>query len=610
MAEAVEEAFAAGRHLLVEAGTGVGKTLAYLLPAVRMGRRVVISTGTRNLQDQVFRRDVPLLRDRLRVEVDAAYLKGRDNYLCLHRFREFDRNPTFPEMSEVPSYRAVADWAEETERGDRGELARIPEGVSFWRQINARGDTCLGQKCAEYDDCFLVKGRREAAEAQLVIVNHHLLLADLAVKSGDFGAILPDYDHVVLDEAHLLEDVATSYFGRRVSPFRLRELTDDTTRFLREAGTADASLARSVEATRDACAALPDSFRGLGGGRRRLRKGLWTPARVEARKLLLETLAELAAGLAAMRGATEDLRTAARRAAEVRGDLEFITVGDDADHVRWVEEGARGASFHASPIDVSGALDEHLFGRVASAVLTSATLTVDGEFDFVRDRLGLADARCLTVPSPFDYPEQALLYLPEALPDPNEADFHDRAAEEVRALLELSGGRAFLLFTSYAGMNRMRDLLEPESERYALMIQGQGSRHALLERFRKTPRAVLLATASFWQGVDVPGEALSLVVIDRLPFEVPSDPVVEARVDRMRRAGRNPFREYQVPAAVIGLKQGIGRLIRTQKDRGVLAVLDPRIRTRSYGRVFLDSLPPFARTSDLADVGRFLGAVR
>jgi len=605
MAEAVEDAFAACRHLMVEAGTGVGKTLAYLVPSALLGERVVISTGTRNLQDQIFLRDVPLLRDRTGIDVPVAYLKGRDNYLCLHRFTEFDRSPSFADKSDSKPYREVVSWAADTQRGDRGELAHLPEGVAFWRQINARGDTCLGQRCQEYDDCFLVRGRREAAEAQLIIVNHHLLLADLVVKSGDFGAILPEYRYVVIDEAHLLEDVATSYFGRRTSPFRIRELLDDSARFLREAGHEDLRLSRCMDAIRESSMQLFESFRGEGVGRRRLRKGLWTRGRLESRDRMLAGLDDLRAGLATIREPSEDLRTAARRTTEVTEDLHFITKEDDADHVRWVEEGARGVAMHASPVDVSHSLQETLFDQVASAVLTSATLTVDGEFDFIRERTGVGPAEQLIAPSPFDYAQQTILYLPENLPEPNHPDFYPRAADEVRQLLELSGGRAFLLFTSYAGMGRMQALLAPETEQYAFMVQGQGSRHMLLERFRTTPRAVLLGTASFWQGVDVPGDALSLVVIDRLPFEVPSDPVVEARVDAMRRQGRNPFHEYQVPAAVIGLKQGVGRLLRTQRDRGVLAVLDARLRTRSYGQTFLDSLPPFTRTNTLSDVATF-----
>ena len=606
MAEAVEDAFAASHHLLVEAGTGVGKTLAYLVPAARLGERVIISTGTRNLQDQIFHRDLPLLRQRTGIDVSATYLKGRDNYLCLHRLMEFDRQPLFPERAEADHYQAVAAWARRTEQGDRGELASIPQGISFWRRINARGDTCLGQRCQEYDDCFLVQARRRAAEAQVVVVNHHLLLADLAVKSGDFGAILPEYRYVVLDEAHLLEDVATSYFGRRSSWFRIRELADDTARHVGEAGADAVRLGPILESLREHGSLLFDSFGGGRGGRQRLRAGLWTAPRREARDRLLGALQDLAADLRAVRGGTEELRAAARRAEEIHGDLRFITLGEDTDHVRWLEDTGRGVSLHASPIDVSGPLHEHLFRQVSSAVLTSATLTVSGRFEFAAERLGLSDARTLTVPSPFDYPRQALLFLPEGLPQPDSPEFYPAAVEVVRELLSLTGGRAFLLFTSYAGLERMRTLLEPDAHRYTLMVQGDEPRHALLDRFRTTHRAVLLGTSSFWQGVDVAGDALSLVVIDRLPFEVPSDPVVESRVDRMRREGRNPFREYQLPSAVIGLKQGVGRLIRSRRDRGVLAVLDPRLRTRSYGRVFLDSLPPFARTADLAEVRRFL----
>jgi ATP-dependent DNA helicase DinG len=605
MAEAVEEAFAAGDRLLVEAGTGVGKTLAYLVPAARLGEPVVVSTGTRNLQDQIFRKDVPLLRQRLGLPVRATCLKGRDNYACLHRLRDFGRAPAFPERDEARFFRRVEEWAGSTETGDRAELEDVPEEVSFWREVNARADTCLGRRCPDYDDCFLVRMRRQAAESDLIVVNHHLLLADLVVKSGDFGAILPDYRHVVIDEAHGLEDVATHYFGRRASWFRCRELADDAARFLGRAGRDEAGLLRLAGAARDSARDLFDSF-GEPQGRERLRPATWTPPRAEARDRLLGVLAELAAGLSALREPTEDLESAGRRAAELAADLRFILLAEDLEHVRFVEHGERGASFHAAPIDVAGPLREHLFARVASAVLTSATLTVGGEFDFVRERLGLPEARALSVSSPFDYPRQAVLYLPADLPPPDAAGFYPAAARQVRELLAITGGRAFLLFTSYAGLHRMRDLLDAERHDFTLIVQGDGPRHALLERFRRGRRAVLLATASFWQGVDVPGEALSLVVIDRLPFEVPSDPVVEARAARLRQQGENPFLRYQLPQAVIGLKQGAGRLIRTTTDRGVLVLLDPRVRTRPYGAAFLESLPPFARASTLAEVRRFL----
>ena len=607
MAAAVEEAFAVGDHLLVEAGTGIGKTLAYLLPAAELQEPVVISTGTRNLQDQIFFRDVPLLRDRLGLKVEATYLKGRDNYLCVHRFRDFARAPTFPQLEEIPSFQKITAWAGITDRGDRAELADVPERISFWRNINARADTCLGRKCDEYEECFLVRSRREAAEAGLIIVNHHLLLADLVVKAGDFGAILPDYRHVVVDEAHLLEDVATSYFGRRTSFFRCRELADDTVRFLKTAGIADPAVTRTAESVRLHAGDLFDSFRG-DTGRKRLRPGSWDPRRSEARDRLLAALDELGSGLKLAAKANEDLRGTARRASEIAGDLRFITLEDDLEHVRWAELGPRGGSLHASPIDVSAALVEHLFSQVSSAILTSATLTVGGTFDFLRGRLGLEESRSLQVSSPFDYAAQALLYLPEGLPEPSSPAFYPQAARTVRELLEASGGRALLLFTSYAGMHRMREILDDEPHDFTVLMQGEGSRHALLDRLREGRRAVLLGTASFWQGVDVPGEALSLVVIDRLPFEVPSDPVVQSRSDRLRESGGNPFRDLQLPQAVIGLKQGAGRLIRSTADRGVLAILDPRLQRRSYGRVFLESLPPFRRTTSLDEVRRFYQA--
>jgi len=604
MAAAVEEALVTGDHLLVEAGTGVGKTLAYLIPAARLGERVVISTGTLNLQDQIFFRDLPLLRQRLGLKLRAAYLKGRDNYLCLHRLRQVEHQPPLADPVEASAFQQVRAWAGRTERGDRGELASLPEGLGFWREINARADTCLGRKCPDYDDCFLVRTRQVAAEADLVVVNHHLLLADLVVKAGDFGAILPEYRHVILDEAHLLEDVATSYFGRTVSFSRCRELADDVDKLITAAG-ADPTTTAPAAAARLHATELFATFRERVSGRERLRAELWTAARSNSRARLLAALDELAAALGAAHDASDDLLNARRRAQETAADLRFITLADDPDHVRWVEAGARGASLHAAPIDVAAPLREHLFGKAAAVVLTSATLTVGGEFDFIRTRLGLDDARTLAVPSPFDYERQAFLYLPPDLPEPDAPDYAEKTAARVRELLAITGGRAFLLFTSYAGLRRMQEQLDAAPHDYNVLVQGQGARHALLERFRSERRSVLLATASFWQGVDVPGEALSLVVIDRLPFEVPSDPVVEARIDRMRRNGENPFRDYQLPAAVIGLKQGVGRLIRTGRDRGVLAVLDARLRTRAYGKVFLDSLPPFARGSDLEEVRRF-----
>ncbi len=602
LADAVSRTLAEGGVLLAEAGTGTGKTLAYLAPAVELGRRVVVSTGTKNLQEQLILKDVPLLARALGRDVSVALMKGRANYLCLQRFRSFGQSGSFRRLDEIPLFRAVEAWAPETRTGDRGEIEDLPDSVDFWREISAASENCIGTSCPDYEACWVTQMRQRALEADLVIVNHHLLCADLAVKETSYGSVIPAYDSVVIDEAHLLEDVATQYFGVQVSPHRLHDLGRDVERELRAAQLAATEPLREVAAVKERGDAL---FRHLARGTgRRLREG-WMSARVEEEaEALFLRLDGLRTALAAVRDLPEPLRALTARAQTLREELEFALKAEDDTYVYFVEARGRSVQLKATPIDVSGMLSELLFSRVRSAVLTSATLTVDDGFGYIRPRLGIGESEEIRLPSPFDYERQAVLYVPKGMPEPQSADFILRAADEIARLLTISAGRAFVLFTSYANMNAVAERLAGAVP-YPILMQGEAPRAALLETFRRTPGAVLLATSSFWQGVDVVGEQLSCVIVDKLPFASPSDPVVAARIDFLRNRGANAFADYQVPVAVLMLKQGLGRLIRSARDRGVLAVLDSRLLEKPYGRRFLTSLPPARLLHDLAEVQRF-----
>ncbi len=603
MSEAVADAIASSRHLLMEAPTGTGKTFAYLVPAIESGRKVVVSTGTKNLQEQLFFKDIPQLEKALDRRIPAAYMKGRDNYLCVKRFREFEAEPLFDEVSEVPLHRSLSRWSLTTESGDRAELGELPDRLRLWDRINARADTCGGQRCPDFESCFLTKMRRRAAEAQVVVVNHHLLLADLVLKEHAFGQVIPDYSVLIIDEAHALEDVATAHLGRSITSRQVSELADDV-----ERAAADARIRVRAEAVR----AAGKAFFPLMPSEGRFplepytRDAAWREAGSalrEALTLLESTLRDRDAGDPEGPGATLPARALDQAAV-----LELLLSTERAARlVTWGEARGRSIALQASPIDVSGPLREMLFGRIPAVVLTSATLAIDGSFDFVKRRLGVEDAQDLILESPFDPASQAVLYIPRNFPEPRHEAFLPRLTETLRALMEVTSGRAFILFTSFANLRRVREALEGTIP-WPLMAQGDASRHALLERFRSTSNAVLLATSSFWHGVDVQGDALSLVVIDKLPFDVPSDPIVAARIDAIRKDGGVPFNDYQIPAAVIDLKQGLGRLIRSRRDRGVLAVMDARLVTRPYGRVFINSLPPYPVLHDLEDVRSFFAA--
>jgi ATP-dependent DNA helicase DinG len=603
LSEAVADVLDAGGLLLAEAGTGTGKTLAYLLPAAELGRRVVISTGTKNLQEQLVSKDIPILAQALGRELNVAVMKGRANYLCLLRLASFSKAGSFRRLEELPLFRAVEAWAPLTPTGDRAEVEDLPDTVEFWHEVSASSENCIGQACSLFDSCFVTRMRQRALEADIVVVNHHLLCADLAVKDGSYGQVIPEYDTVILDEAHLIEDVATHYFGVVVSSHRVEDLCHDVERELK----ACQLDARELRAEADGLRLRADRFFGrLARGRTgRLGPGWVDEPLLEEATGLLQRLEGLRTALLAVPDRPEPLGGLAARAGALANELAFLMRAETDDHVYFSETRGRGVYLRAMPIDVSGRLKVLLFDQMRAAVLTSATLAVDGGFSYVKDRLGIEPSQELLLASPFHYEEQAVLYVPTGMPEPMEATFVDRAADEIVRLLELSHGRAFVLFTSYANMNAVAERVAGRVE-FPLLMQGEAPKQQLLESFRRTRHAVLLATASFWQGVDVAGEQLSCVIVDKLPFASPGDPVVSARIERLRHRGGNPFGEYQVPVAVLMLKQGLGRLIRTAKDRGILAILDSRLLHKAYGRRFLDSLPPARLVHDPEAVARFM----
>ena len=609
MAQAVDHAFENHHHAIVEAGTGTGKTLAYLLPAICSGRRVVISTATKSLQEQLYQKDVPFLQKHFAPNLKVAVMKGRSNFLCLAKMHALADQPMLRGMEEVDAFRQIRNWSKLTETGDRAELTFLPDDSELWSRIDARRETCTGKRCPQFEQCFLTAMQTRAREADIIIVNHHLFFADLALKQDDFGSILPEYSAVVFDEAHELEDVASDYFGQEISNFRFEELARDADQAIRMAHLGVPSLLRRTQRIREKSRAFFDAFPPRDG-----RFPFSQPEREafleqnrEAYDALHNALKSFETEIAALTQRPEELVRIARRSFEIRQEFSFLFESSEKNYVYWFERRNKGVFLAATPIDVSQILREKMFEAFDTVILTSATLTVAGRFEFIRQRMGLDHAKETALSPEFDYQQQALLYLPRRMPDVRDGRFAEKAADEIATLLALSEGRAFCLFTSYSQMNELFERLRERLD-FPLLLQGTAPRSVLLERFKTTANAVLFATASFWQGVDVPGEQLSCVIVDRLPFAVPSDPIVAARVRALQDDGRNPFAEFQVPEAVLSLKQGFGRLIRTKSDRGVLALLDTRIQRMPYGKIFLESLPRYRRTNDLGEVERFLGA--
>ena len=655
MAKAIEQAFKDRRHLIVEAGTGTGKTLAYLLPALRhareTGQRVIVSTGTKNLQEQLALKDIPFLESLLG-PLKVCVMKGRANYLCKQKLYAMRDNPILSGLDDIQQFHAILQWERSTETGDRAEIDALPESSALWPKLDARSEICLGQTCPNFEPCFITTMRRKALESELIIVNHHLFFADLNIKqqAGDAPdvGILPDAAAVIFDEAHELEDVASQYFGVALSNARFDELARDTENMLRAKQVSTSGIESATASLRERSRLF---FNSLPVGPSNLGRLEFTgredflEARGDAYLATSNALVRLEGELDRLKEVDEapGLR---KRAADIRNHLKFLLESTDKNTVFWIERRAAGGlrnaarnqprgtslvatdlpgspkqpdpgpvfqsfSTHlqATPIDVSELLADTLFQRFSSVVLTSATLTVAGKdgspgFTHLAKRLGVPFPKELVVPSHFNYAKQALLYLPPTMPDPRQPDFLLQATEKIRRVLEITRGRAFCLFTSYAAMRELHDRLLCELP-YPLLLQGSAPRHVLLEQFRSTPNAVLFGTGSFWQGIDVQGEQLSCVIIDRLPFAVPTDPITKARTDAIAAAGGNAFNDLQIPQAVLTLKQGFGRLIRSLSDRGVLMLLDPRIRTTRYGAIFLDSLPPYQRTTEIADVERF-----
>ncbi len=604
MAAAVGEALGRPERLVIEAGTGIGKTFAYLVPALLSGCRVIISTGTRNLQDQLYGRDLPTVSAALGRPVKVALLKGRANYLCRHRL-ELSEQVSRTEPAAVGKLGRLRVWSRLTRSGDIAEVPGIPEDDVIWSRVTSTSENCLGMRCPEYSRCHVVQARRVAQDSDIVIVNHHLLLADLVLKEEGFGELLPAFDAVILDEAHQLPEIAAQFFGVVLGSRQVLGLARDTRAEDLGGGPPTPDLQAILDELEKA---VYDTRLVFGPQTGRRGWGEAPGAATTRLDALLECLRRLRDALEGVAGEdSEGLGHCRRRAEQLARDLNTVLRAEPAAGVRWVDLSPRGFRLHLTPVDAAETLGSHIDAHEGAWVFTSATLAVGSEFEHFTARVGLGEARTVQLDSPFDYARNALLYLPEDLPEPSAAGHTAAVLEQATPLIEASGGRTFLLFTSHRALSEAASLLaEQHTLPFPCLVQGSAPRDLLLRRFRESGNGVLLGTGSFWEGVDVRGAALQLVVIDKLPFAAPNDPLLQARLEAIRQRGGNPFREYQLPQAVIALKQGVGRLIRAVDDRGVAMICDPRLRTRSYGRVFLSSLPPMRQTSRADEALQFM----
>ncbi len=604
MAELIESTLRGCQHAVAEAGTGTGKTLAYLVPILLSGKKVVISAATKNLQEQLYFKDIAFLR-KLFPGLRASLMKGRSNYLCRQKVYDIKDQPFLNAMEEVDQFKEIRQWEKSTETGDRSELEHLPDSSDLWRRIDARRETCTGQKCKEFDRCFITKMHQKATDSDLIIVNHHLFFADLALRQTDSGGLIPEYSAVVFDEAHEIEDVATQYFGVQVSNHQLKELIRDSEVALTIKGFEKDSISQSLERLRLEVDSFFSAFPFQEGRFNFGERESFIQSHGHIYQALQNALTRLSTEFNGLTPCPEEINNLIRRTQEIQKVLRFVLESTERNFVYWWERRGQGLFLEASPIDISEILEKHLFDRVGSVVLISATLSVGDDFHFLKKRLGISYAKERILPSPFDYSDQALLYMSNSLPDPRAKEFSSQAADVIVDVLKASKGRAFVLCTSHQQMGNLYERIRNRIP-YEVYVQGTAPKTNLLDRFRRTPNAVLFATSSFWHGVDVQGEQLSAVIIDRLPFAVPTDPVIAARIKMINEDGGNAFTDYQIPDAIIRLKQGFGRLLRSQSDRGILCLLDNRIAQKAYGRLFLESLPPYRISRDLEEVRRFM----
>ena len=606
VAEAVLDAIQNRHPLCVEAGTGTGKTLAYLIPSLFSTQRVIVSTATKNLQDQLFFKDIPFIREHLFPNLSVTYMKGRTNYLCLKKLHE--EGPQGKVFKGAQKrWQALSEWAERTENGDRSELSWIGDDDSLWRHLDARSDTCTGQKCSYFDQCYVTRMRRKALESDLIVVNHALFFANLALESDEIGRVLPNFSVLILDEAHKVEDIAANHFGKQISNHQIDALCRD----FRKVFADFVELLRQVDKVQASSGVFFDSFPGLKG---RYSLNFYQhpgEGTIDLRSKIFEPFQRVQQALLALYHSTErgtprpvEADPLVRRLEQMMDTLEEIFTLENSENVYWFEKRSAGVFLHVNPIDIAPILQEKLFSRTDTAILTSATLTTNNNFEYFKERLGIPEPREVIAASEFNYSEQTILYIPGDFPEPRSRGYLPHVLKEIKEILSITRGHAFLLFTSFAQMDRVYEGLCKEIA-FPLFRQGELPKNQLLEVFRQTPHAVLCATSSFWQGVDVQGDALRAVIIDKLPFLVPTEPLVAARINWLKKQGGDPFWRYAVPEAIIGLKQGLGRLIRSRQDRGILAILDSRLRTRSYGQTFLESLPNCPVTDSMEKLRHF-----